>query len=343
MEAAYRALVDWIAAKQPTSAGVYPATDGVPDAVTLKCEAACVLNAARFMREQHTDLPATADMLDRVAGILYAVAACAVALTPEWKDRHPNLTVFLNRLWRGAKSMNLSAEDDFRELYDAALDGKLEAGHLARLAVDEVRNSTDDPVDGLTVLFNALLADAALTPQPDPLGKVRQAIADYHYALDTRQHGGTAAHQAIDAIKAHLGITWEPGAEKARRSSTSTPDVPVAVAPPEPVPVRCGVCGWLGDATELGEEGECGGDENCTGRPTEITDPAEMLEAWLDREGLICGDALVVSGLIEQKPATAEEAAQLDIEEGDTVWDVTAKGNALLDARRSSAPSAGEA
>ncbi|WP_137104380.1 hypothetical protein [Azospirillum argentinense] len=107
--------------------------------------------------------------------------------------------------------MNLSAEDDFRELYDAALAGKLEAGQLARLAVDEVRNSTDDPVDGLTVLFNALLTDAALTAQPDPLGMVRQAIADYHYALDTRQHGGTAAHQAIDAIKAHLGITWEPG------------------------------------------------------------------------------------------------------------------------------------
>lgn len=136
-------------------------------------------------------------------------------------------------------------------------------------------------------------------------------------------------------------LSAAPAAPTAQGQDTA----PVQVR--EPVPVRCGSCGWLGDATELGEEGECGGDENCTGRPTEISDPAEMLEAWLDSEGLICGEALAVSGLIEQKPATAEEtaeeAAQLDIEEGDTVWHISADGNALLDARRSSAPSAGEA
>lgn len=136
--------------------------------------------------------------------------------------------------------------------------------------------------------------------------------------------GGLTMEQATAIVEAHGGAP----AEKAET--------------PGPEPARCGVCVWMGDATELGEEGECGGDENCTGRPTEITDPADMLDAWLGSEGLICGEALAASGLIEQKPATAEEAAQLDIEEGDTVWDVTAEGNALLDARRASAPATRE-
>ena len=80
----------------------------------------------------------------------------ATANAPEF---HPNLTAFLRHLWRGAELNRLSVEDEFRDLYDAALAGKLEASQLAVLAVNEVRQSVDDPVDGLETLFKAIMAD----------------------------------------------------------------------------------------------------------------------------------------------------------------------------------------
>ena len=49
------------------------------------------------------------------------------------------------------------------------------------------------------------------------LEPVRQAVADYHYALDTRQHGDIAANCAVRAIQRALGMPWEQGQEKARR------------------------------------------------------------------------------------------------------------------------------
>ncbi len=74
-------------------------------------------------------------------------------------ERHPNLTTFLRHLWRGAERHRLSVEDEFRDLYDDALAGNLEARQLAVLAVNEVRQSIDDPVDGLETLFKAIMAD----------------------------------------------------------------------------------------------------------------------------------------------------------------------------------------
>ena len=51
---------------------------------------------------------------------------------------------------------------------------------------------------------------------PDP---IRQAIRDYHFALDTRQHGGLAANQALKAIQAALGSHWVEGQELAARAA----------------------------------------------------------------------------------------------------------------------------
>jgi len=325
--------------------GTFPSEEAALTAAEAAIASGWVADNAlhRETAKAHADFNLPQQEINRIGRLS---AARAVASTPEWKDRHPNLTTFMGRLWRGAKSMDLSAEDDFRELYDAALDGKLEASHLARLAVDEVRNSTDDPIVGLTVLFTALLADAAPAPtaqQADPLGKVRQAIADYHYALDTRQNGSVAENRALHVIEEALDVRWVPDAEKARRSSASTPAAPVAVVPSEPVPVRCGSCGWLGDATELGPEGECGADESCSGRPAEITSPADMMKAWQDSEGQICGKALADAGLIEPKPATPEEVGRLELEPGDTVWAISDAGYAVLRAGNGEhAPTAAE-
>ena len=48
---------------------------------------------------------------------------------------------------------------------------------------------------------------------------VRQAIRDYHFALDNRQHGGLAADKALMAIEAALGTRWVQGKELAARAA----------------------------------------------------------------------------------------------------------------------------
>lgn len=106
-------------------------------------------------------------------------------------------------------------------------------------------------------------------------------------------------------------------------------------------PMRCSQCGWLGDATELGAEGECGG-EGCPGTAvSEISTPADMIEAWQDSEGHICGSQLAEAGLIAQHPASTEEAKHLDILPGDSVWDLTDAGKAVLNAARGEGASDG--
>lgn len=99
-------------------------------------------------------------------------------------------------------------------------------------------------------------------------------------------------------------------------------------------PVRCTTCGWLGDATELGGEGECGG-EGCPGTAViEITEPTDLIKAWQDSEGRVAGAECAAAGLIAPRQATANEVKHLDLEPGDTVWAVTETGYAALRAAR---------
>lgn len=64
--------------------------------------------------------------------------------------------------------------------------------------------------------------EAQLSPQQaqpaDAMEPVRQAVRDYHYALDDRQHGGVAAHKAIYAIEEALGMHWKQGLEASLRA-----------------------------------------------------------------------------------------------------------------------------
>lgn len=102
-------------------------------------------------------------------------------------------------------------------------------------------------------------------------------------------------------------------------------------------PVECPECGWQGCAYELGDEGECGSEDGCDGRPTEITDHADLIRAWFDSEGAFAGKRCSELGLIEPHPATEKEADELDMEVGTDVWDVTEKGEAALRAAKAEA------
>lgn len=54
------------------------------------------------------------------------------------------------------------------------------------------------------------------------LRAIRQAISDYHYALDNRLHGGVAVSNAFDAICKAMGMRWVQGKEAKRRAEAQS-------------------------------------------------------------------------------------------------------------------------
>lgn len=54
---------------------------------------------------------------------------------------------------------------------------------------------------------------------PSALATIEQALRDYHFALDSRQHGGIAADQALNTIAQAMGMRWKQGEEAARRAA----------------------------------------------------------------------------------------------------------------------------
>ncbi len=97
-------------------------------------------------------------------------------------------------------------------------------------------------------------------------------------------------------------------------------------------PVRCPECGWCGHGVDLGPDGACGSGEECQGRPAAIVSQPDMIRAWADTDGMVCGPQLVALGLLEPDPGTAAEARE---EWGaETLWRLSADGEAILrDAR----------
>lgn len=57
------------------------------------------------------------------------------------------------------------------------------------------------------------------SPTPSALATIEQALRDYHFALDSRQHGGVAADQALSTIAQTMGMRWKQGDETARRAA----------------------------------------------------------------------------------------------------------------------------
>jgi hypothetical protein len=51
---------------------------------------------------------------------------------------------------------------------------------------------------------------------------LRKAVDDYHYALDTRQHGGMVAEQFVAAVKNILDMPWVRGAVLDKRKGGVT-------------------------------------------------------------------------------------------------------------------------
>lgn len=74
--------------------------------------------------------------------------------------------------------------------------------------------------DGQSPQAQADARDAALAAsEQDALRLVRQAVRDFHYALDNRKHGGVAAGAAMNAIELALNMYWQQGQEADRRAN----------------------------------------------------------------------------------------------------------------------------
>ena len=72
------------------------------------------------------------------------------------------------------------------------------------------------------LLEPACRAVSSLAPRAQEdarLRLVRQAVRDFHYALDNRKHGGVAAGAAMNAIELALNMYWQQGQEADRRAN----------------------------------------------------------------------------------------------------------------------------
>lgn len=74
--------------------------------------------------------------------------------------------------------------------------------------------------------YKTMLASSPTPParKPSELDQIRQAIRDYYFALDTRQHGGEEQRKAFDVIEEALGMHWVQGKEAESRKKGATHD-----------------------------------------------------------------------------------------------------------------------
>ena len=70
------------------------------------------------------------------------------------------------------------------------------------------------PVNKCLILENGVELDVV---GEGDLEKIKTAIRDYHYGLDTRQHGGIISEDSMKKIQQILLMPWVSGEEKQRR------------------------------------------------------------------------------------------------------------------------------
>lgn len=74
------------------------------------------------------------------------------------------------------------------------------------------------------VMAAATNAAPALLEERGKLNRIREALRDYHYALDRREHGGLAAARLVDAMSEILAMPWVQGEELAKRPNGGSHD-----------------------------------------------------------------------------------------------------------------------
>lgn len=67
-----------------------------------------------------------------------------------------------------------------------------------------------------------------LQPMVDLLAESEQAVQDYHFALDSREHGGVAQDKAFRRIQAAFDLRWQQGEETKRRQCDDNSQRPQA-------------------------------------------------------------------------------------------------------------------
>lgn len=66
----------------------------------------------------------------------------------------------------------------------------------------------------MTAVDRLLKENRELKEQARLLEEIRQAVRIYHQKLDTRQHGGVAAHALVDSVLSTLNAQWTFNADR---------------------------------------------------------------------------------------------------------------------------------
>lgn len=207
------------------------------------------------------------------------------------------------------------------------------------------QKAVEDAMNEALVVLTAIAAGDEAQSQPDAalveaLNSAIDTIAEKADRLAAVKHESSNFDREdgrVEGLRESIGII---AAIRARQEARDAPaqvhsGALAGVALNQDTPVRCPDCGWCGHGVDLGPDGACGGEE-CQGRPTAIVSQLDMIQAWADADGMVCGPQLVALGLLEPIPGTEDEART---EWGaETLWGLTAEGEAILrDARAQAA------
>lgn len=126
--------------------------------------------------------------------------------------RHCNPQEYIDRLHK--------CLDEYREEAAAPAQAQAQgARHVIALceSVEAKNKGTTEFERGMRTAAKRIRKEMDISAQARDAA--RQAIRDYHYALDDRQHGGAAAGKAVDAIQNAFDMHWVPGKEFAARAA----------------------------------------------------------------------------------------------------------------------------
>lgn len=142
-----------------------------------------------------------------------------------------NLAALLNNVDRGSYPPGIDGEfsDDDPEDFDEDDPEHLKAFYDRVMGIV---NGAPGAVNRVVLGFHTVMHNNVVDPDKDYLSlhpdiiKAKEitsatetAIRDYHFALDSREHGGVAQDKAIKAIESALNLHWRQGEELERRKA----------------------------------------------------------------------------------------------------------------------------
>ena len=185
------------------------------EALELVQSCGCTASEAHQLVEYVFGRP-VGDPMQEAGGVMVTLAALCLAND---LDMHACGETELARIWTKVEAIR--AKQAAKPKHSPLPEHAPQAQAVASIYVTEDGQRECDDWKAPLPIGRNLLYTAPAASEQDALRLVRQAVRDFHYALDNRKHGGVAAGAAMNAIELALNMYWQQGQEADRRANQS--------------------------------------------------------------------------------------------------------------------------